>query len=68
MFRKPQRNGLTDAAPGSRYESHFSIQPEIARSIRLVPQSDTPRFHGMKSSCAFTSAFTRASPLATCTT
>ncbi len=34
-------------------------------ALRLIGQSETPRFQGMKSSCAFCSALVRTSPLAT---
>src|SRR5579859_2926014 len=60
--RKLQSDGLTNATAAARDHRNFAVQPE---SLGFVGQSETPRFQGMKSSCAFSSALVRTSPLAT---
>ena len=65
MRREPQRDGLANSAAGAGDHGHFAVEPETLRVRCLARQSETPRFQGMKSSCAFISALVRTSPLAT---
>jgi hypothetical protein len=54
-------DGLTDAAAASGNDSRFPIESEgLLRRRR--GQSETPRFQGMKSSCASSSARVCTSP------
>lgn len=53
------------ARPGDH--SDLSVQPEISIDMLVVAQRETPRFQGMKSSCALSSALVWVSPLATFT-
>jgi hypothetical protein len=63
--RESQSNGLPNAAAAASDQGDFAIQPESSCLGPFVAQSETPRFQGMKSSCAFCSALVRTSPLAT---
>jgi shikimate kinase len=63
MLGKPQRNRPADSAARAGNCRHSAVEPEAGRCVAL--QSDTPRFQGMKSSCALISALVRTSPLAT---
>ena len=65
--RKFQRDRLANAAARPGDHSDLPVQPEIAIDILLVAQRETPRFQGMKSSCALCSAWVWVSPLATFT-
>src|SRR5207245_3735681 len=65
LLRKSLRDGAADAACGAGDNGHFTVQPEAIRILLVVLQSETPLFHGMKSSCPSCSAFVRVSPLVT---
>ena len=41
---------LSDAAPGTRDDAHFAIQPKILRITARGVQREIPRFQGIKSS------------------
>src|SRR5450432_2126727 len=62
-----QRNRAADAAAAASDHRRLSVQPEFVLAC-FPSHSETPRFHGMKSSCEFCSALVRNSPLATFTT
>ena len=47
----------TDPAAAAGDHGNFAVQSKCRRLDGLIGQSDTPRFQGMKSSCAFCSAF-----------
>src|SRR5262249_14354446 len=68
VFGKLECDGLPDAAARAGDYGYLSVQPKIAIHVPVTAQRDTPRFQGMKSSCCFSSAFVRSSPLATFTT
>ena len=58
-------NSASDAAAAAGDHGDFAVQSKCRRLDGLIGQSDTPRFQGMKSSCALCSAFVRTAPLAT---
>jgi hypothetical protein len=62
---KSKCDRATDAAAAAGDRGNFAVQSKCRRLDGLIGQSDTPRFQGMKSSCAFCSAFVRTAPLAT---
>ncbi len=59
-----KRNRPANTAAAAGDHGNFAVKPEIGVAFRLA-QSETPRFQGMKSFWAFSSAFVRVSPLAT---
>lgn len=63
--RKFQCDGATDAAAAAGDRGNFAVQSKSRRLDGSIGQSDTPLFQGIKSSCAFCSAFVRTAPLAT---
>ena len=58
-------DSATDAAAAAGDRGNFAVQSKWRRLDGVIGQSDTPRFQGMKSSCAFCSALVRTLPLAT---
>jgi len=58
-------DGTSDATASAGHNCGFVAQPESICSGRLMLQSDTPRFQGIKSSWPFPSALVRTWPLAT---
>src|ERR1700694_1483801 len=62
---KHLRNRLPNAACTARNHRHGTIQPEHPVTTILHHQRETPLFHGIKSSCASSSALVLTSPLAT---
>lgn len=63
--RKFKGNCLSDAAARPRDNRDFAVESKRIRIGAPLIQSDTPRFQGMKSSCALISALVRTWPLAT---
>lgn len=58
-------DGAADAAARAGDEGSLAIESKLAGVGERSGQRDTPRFQGMKSSCAFCSALVRTAPLAT---
>jgi hypothetical protein len=50
LRREFQSNRLTNAASAAGDHGDLAIEPEIRRADLLDGHSETPRFHGMKSS------------------
>jgi hypothetical protein len=65
--RELQSNRSSNAAAGTGDKGGFTIKSKRLSTDPFLVQSDTPRFQGIKSSCAFNSALVRISPLATLT-
>ena len=65
--RKFHGDRLANAAARPGDGGDLSVQPEISIDILVVAQRETPRFQGMKSSCALCSALVWVSPLETFT-
>jgi len=65
LLRKFRCDSATDAAARTSDNGNFTVQLKRPRNGGRLGQSETPRFQGMKSSCAFCSALIRTSPLAT---
>ena len=65
MLCETQGDGLPNAAAGAGNDRNFAVEPKIGDRIVRVGQRETPRFQGMKSSCAFCSALVWTFPLAT---
>src|SRR5260370_12422956 len=54
------RNSPADSAGGAGDDGDLAIQPERIAMLRGVAQRETPRFQGMKSFCARSSALVRS--------
>jgi len=63
--RESQGDGSSNAATATGYDGDFAVKSETLRLGVLICQRETPLFHGMKSSCPFSSALVRTSPFAT---
>ncbi len=63
--RESQGDGSSNAATATGYDGDFAVKSETLRLGILICQRETPLFHGMKSSCPFSSALVRTSPFAT---
>jgi hypothetical protein len=59
------RDCLPDPATTAGDDSDLAVQSRTLRVVGSLGQRETPRFQGMKSSCAFCSALVRTLPLAT---
>src|SRR5258708_29151717 len=54
---------LPTAARTASHDRYLAVQPEQSIAVRRCTQRETPRFHGIKSSCAKDSALVLTSPL-----
>jgi hypothetical protein len=63
--RESQGDSLSNTATATGYDGDFAVQPETVRMGVLIYQRATPLFQGMNSSCPFSSALARISPVAT---
>jgi hypothetical protein len=48
--RECQSDGLPYATPAAGDHGDFAVEPETLSVGKLIGHSETPRFHGMKSS------------------
>jgi hypothetical protein len=65
LLHETLRDGAANAAGGAGNDGDFAVEAESVTMWRGGVQSDTPRFQGIKSFCANTSALVWSSPLAT---
>ena len=65
LVRAGEANARGDAAARSRDQRSLPVQSKAALHALRDTHRETPRFQGMKSSCAFSSALVRVSPLVT---
>ena len=56
LLREALRNGPADSAGGAGDDGDLAVKPERIAALRGVAQRETPRFQGMKSFCARSSA------------
>jgi hypothetical protein len=56
LLRESPCDSPPDAAGSPGNDSDFAVEPESIAMLRRFAQSETPRFQGMKSFCASSSA------------
>jgi hypothetical protein len=56
LLREASRDGAADPAGGAGDRGNFAIEAEGIAMLRGATQRETPRFQGMKSFCASSSA------------
>jgi hypothetical protein len=56
LLREALRDGAANSTASAGNHGNFSVEPESISMLRGGAQSETPRFQGMKSFCASSSA------------
>jgi hypothetical protein len=56
LLREAPCNGAADSAGGAGDHGNFAVEPKGIAMLRGAAQRETPRFQGMKSFCASSSA------------
>jgi hypothetical protein len=56
LLREALRDSAADSAGGAGDHGNFAVEPESIAMLRGAAQRETPRFQGMKSFCASSSA------------